>query len=140
MILYLDTSTLVKLYVEEAGSPGVRRLAEQASQLASSLIAYAEMKAATGRKNRLGELSARLFAVVQQDFDRDWSSYMVVPVGDSLVRSAGELAQRHGLRALDAIHLASAVYLAQRIGEPLVFSCADSALRTAAEGEDLRVV
>jgi predicted nucleic acid-binding protein len=40
VILYLDTSSLVKLYVEEAGSEAVRRLAMGASRVAVSIVAY----------------------------------------------------------------------------------------------------
>lgn len=45
MILYLDTSALVKLYVRERGSVSVRALVEQADVVASSVIAYAEARA-----------------------------------------------------------------------------------------------
>ncbi|HEX7183914.1 MAG TPA: hypothetical protein VF756_18940 [Thermoanaerobaculia bacterium] len=33
MILYLDTSSLVKLYIEESGSPEVERLVGEASRI-----------------------------------------------------------------------------------------------------------
>ena len=39
MILYLDTSSLVKLYVEEPGSDVVRRLVAAATRVAVSILA-----------------------------------------------------------------------------------------------------
>jgi hypothetical protein len=42
LILYLDTSSLVKLYVEGSGSAEVRRLVEQAEIVATSVVAYPE--------------------------------------------------------------------------------------------------
>lgn len=42
MILYLDTSSLVKIYVAEAGSDDVRALVAQATVVATSGIATAK--------------------------------------------------------------------------------------------------
>jgi predicted nucleic acid-binding protein len=57
MILYLDTSALVKLYVEEPGSRTVRALLERAQVVSTSRVAYVEMRAGLARKLRQGELS-----------------------------------------------------------------------------------
>ena len=46
MTLYVDTSSLVKLYVTEVGSEVVRQLTENASVVATSVVAYAETRAA----------------------------------------------------------------------------------------------
>jgi uncharacterized protein with PIN domain len=56
MILYLDTSALVKLYVEEPGSRAVRALLERAQVVSTSRVAYVEMWAGLARKLRQGEL------------------------------------------------------------------------------------
>jgi predicted nucleic acid-binding protein len=45
MILYLDTSALVKLYVKEPGSKAVRVLLERAHVVSTSRVAYVEMRA-----------------------------------------------------------------------------------------------
>lgn len=42
MIVYLDTSALVKLFVEEAHSTGVRRAVSAARMVATHAIAYVE--------------------------------------------------------------------------------------------------
>ena len=52
MILYLDTSSLVKLYVEEPGSPGVRAIVDEAEVVATSVVACAEAAAAFARRKR----------------------------------------------------------------------------------------
>ncbi len=54
MTLYLDTGSLVKLYVAEAGSDVVRQLVEQADIVATAAIAYPEARAALARRRREG--------------------------------------------------------------------------------------
>jgi len=50
-------------------------------------------------------------------FDRDWRRYVRIPVTSRLVRLAGELAERHALKGYDAVHLASAVTLREKVPE-----------------------
>jgi predicted nucleic acid-binding protein len=52
VILYLDTSALVKIYVEETKSTVVRENVQHAEGLATSRIAYAEARAAFARRRR----------------------------------------------------------------------------------------
>ena len=52
MTLYLDTSSLVKLYVAEPGSDAVRKLVSQATVVATAGIAYPETRAALARRRR----------------------------------------------------------------------------------------
>ena len=46
MTLYLDTSSAIKLYVSEADSDKVRTLVEDAAVVATSVVTYAETRAA----------------------------------------------------------------------------------------------
>jgi hypothetical protein len=55
-------------------------------------------------------------------------------------RGAGKLCDSHALRAYDAIHLASAGTLREKIAEPLSFASWDSKLEIAARREDLDLV
>jgi hypothetical protein len=59
----------------------------------------------------------------------------VIEVSASLALSAGELAERHGLRGYDAVHLAAAVTVAAD-----VIVSADSDLLVAAATEGLAVI
>ncbi len=137
MILYLDTSALVKIYVEETESDRVREKAHQAEGLATSRIAYAEVRAAVARKLREHGLSRKGYRSVVEDLNRDWEDYFLVDLSDALVKFAGTLAERHALRGADAIHLASALTLSERVGENIFFSCFDDRLGRAARVEGL---
>ena len=116
MTLYLDTSSLVKLYVHEADTGAVRRLVDGAALVATSQIAYPETRAALARRRREGALSAGAFATAKRAFDADWARYVAVEVTASLCREAGELAERLRLRGFDSVHLASFAELVRRVG------------------------
>lgn len=107
MTVYLDTSSLVKLYVEERGSGDVRRLLDAADIIVTANIAYPETRAALSRRRRDRSLTSSAFHTAKQDFESDWPRYTVVPATRELCREAGELAERYSLRGFDAIHLAS---------------------------------
>jgi predicted nucleic acid-binding protein len=140
VILYLDTSALVKIYVEEVGSAEVREKADQAENLATSRIAYAEARAALARKLREHGLSRAGYRSVVEDLIRDWEDYFVVDVSDAVVRFAGALAEKHALRGSDSIHLASAVTLVKAAADLVAFSCFDNRLTLAARKEGLAPV
>jgi predicted nucleic acid-binding protein len=140
VILYLDTSALVKIYVQETRSADVRENAKQAEGLATSRIAYAEARAAFARKRREQGLSRADYRSVVDDLDQDWDDYFIVDVSEGLVRAAGILAENHALRGADAVHLASAVTLGKHMSESVMFMCFDGRLASAARKEDLRVL
>ena len=64
MILYLDTSALVKLYIEESGSQEVKKALEEARIVSTSRVAYVEARAGIAMKYREGELSKLKFPVI----------------------------------------------------------------------------
>lgn len=138
MRLYLDTSALVKIYVQEDGSAGCRRAVAEADLIATSALAYVEARAAFTRRRHDGGLPPRSYRQVITDLDGDWSSYAVVDVTESVIREGARLAERHRLRAYDAVHLASATALRDAgRAEPMVFASWDAALERAARREGL---
>jgi predicted nucleic acid-binding protein len=138
--LYLDTSTLVKLHVQEEGSSLVRGAVERAALIATSALTYVEARAAFVRLRHEGGISAANYQRVVRDLDADWSHYLVVQVTDRLLRQGARLAEAHRLRAYDAVHLASAVAVKERIVEPVTFGCWDRGLERAASGEGLELL
>jgi uncharacterized protein len=135
LILYLDTSALVKLYAEEEGSEGVRLAVRAADLVATSLMAYAEMRSALARKSRGNEISLPAFTRCRRDFERDWQRLNRLPIDELLVRKAAELAEQHALRALDALHLAAADSLQNTLRDTVTFACFDSRLNGVAEAQ-----
>lgn len=144
MILYLDTSALVKLYAEEEGTGVVERAVEEAEAVATSVVAYAEARAAFARKLREGVFSRENRDDAVEALDEDWGAFEKPEVTGDLALEAGNLAEEHALRGFDAVHLASAllvreVYAGQDDGETeVVFLGFDSDLTRAAT-ETMRV-
>jgi predicted nucleic acid-binding protein len=130
LILYLDTSALVKLYAEEPGREEVQAAVEGAKVIAVSEIGYVEARSALARKEREGALSEEQhYATVEQlglDFREVYLSRPATGVTTGvttgvIIASAGEAARRHArrhaLRAYDAIHLATARNLRSEMRE-----------------------
>jgi uncharacterized protein len=133
MTLYLDTSSLVKLYADEPGSDQVRQDFSECTAGATSIVSYAEARAAFARRRREGLITASAFRLVKRDFDADWPAYLVVEPTIELCRTAGDLAERYQLRGFDSIHLATFLQIAQeRQSVETRFSSFDRALNRAA--------
>lgn len=137
MIVYLDTSDLVKLYVEEIGSARIRDVVREAVVVSTSKIAYAEARAAFARKQKDDGFPIKVLQKIVEDFNRDWEGYFVIEVTDGLIRFAGDIAQKHLLRGFDSIHLASAINLKNKIRSDVYFSSNDTRLNHAAEKEGI---
>jgi uncharacterized protein len=102
MMLYADSSGLVKRYLREADSDRARVWLEEAEQVVCCRIGFVEVYRAillAGLDDPTGAARA---------FERDWEYVNVVEVHDALARQAAVLAASLRLRSLDALHLAAA--------------------------------
>jgi predicted nucleic acid-binding protein len=133
MTVYLDTSSLVKLFCEEAGSHDVRALVASAT-IATSVVAYPEARAVFARRRREGFLTPRELTAVKRAFEASWPSYASVDVTADIARHAGDLAQRYRLRGFDSIHLACFAWMASEGDrDTVLFSSFDESLNRAAD-------
>jgi predicted nucleic acid-binding protein len=139
LILYMDSSSIVKLYVQdESGITETRTAAVQADYIATSAIAYAEVRAAFARMRRSGRVrSARAHRGVVAAFETDWPSFLAVNVSSEIIHRAGELTETHPLSGYDALHLASALGTEETIPESITLSTWDNQLSRAAKAEGL---
>jgi predicted nucleic acid-binding protein len=136
-VIYLDTSALIKRFVNEKGSALVESLVQGKGAVATAKIAYAEIFAGLTRKLREGNLSKPQYALACRQFERDWHAYVRVGLEDDILLLARDLIQRRPLRGYDAVHLASALRLKIALGEEITFAAADERLLKAAEAENL---
>jgi predicted nucleic acid-binding protein len=152
-VLYVDSSVLVKQYIEEPGATAVRAKIKEESLRSQvtfiSDVGYAEILAAFARKFRDNLLQANENEQVQKQFQDDWLfsiGHVELTVG--VLGFVSGLVNKHPLKGADAIHLASALWLrdALRLGKSfgpnpgiLEFATSDKQLKNAASLEGLSV-
>ena len=107
MILYLDTSSLLKLFMEEAGAGDVVAKVESVGVVATSVIAYPEAHAALGRRHREGAITKTELHHLLARFKDGWLQVLSISLSAPVYTRAGLLTVQYALRGMDAIHLAS---------------------------------
>lgn len=137
MILYLDTSSLLKLYLDEDHSELVHTWVNGAEVLCTSRVAYPEAMAAVARRWRQGDFEAESFDAIREALAEDWPGFSAVDLNEA---AAAELAVRLDLRGFDAVHLAAAIEVVTASDAPTFFSSFDRRLNRAARAEGLAVL
>jgi len=138
--LFLDTSSLLKLYHKEEGSEELVEMVLSANALYLSSLAKLEFKSALWKKVRTKEIEMDACQAVIQLFQDDYSQFSWVEQDQQLNKEAESLIMKwgkEGLRALDAIQLASAVTL--RAETDMVYSTSDKLLHKLFVRENLAV-
>jgi len=137
LIAYFETSALVKLLVAEPETPDAEVLWDEAAGLVTSRLTYPECRAALAAAARVERLTRSALRVAKVELERRWRQFVRVQVGERVARAAGDLAERHALRAYDAVHLASALEAGR--GGALLFVSFDQTLLGAARRSGLAV-
>lgn len=133
MILFCDTSALVKLYVREEGTDAVARQAAASEAIAVCRIAWVELMSAMARRSREQPQDAAVLAEARQRFEADWPHCLVLEVTQELVELAGDYADTFALRAYDSVQLAAAQILHREVPGSVRFACFDHRLVKAAK-------
>ncbi len=141
MSFYIDSSAIVKLYIDEVGSERVRDIAfSEENNIFISKITGAEVVAAFSRRRRMKDITEEDYEQIHSDFLLDFTSLFIKSeVTDSVVFRAIELAKNRALRGYDAVQLATALILIAEINDGMIFICADGDLNGAAKTEGLIV-
>lgn len=140
MILYCDTSALMKLFVTETHSEAIQKLAAESTRMVVSQLTWAEMCAGLGLKQRTRQVDVQTVATALEQLHSNWPRYSRLGIDEELVQEAGDLALRFGLRAYDGVQLASAQRVHRQLGSNLLFCCFDRQLNTAAAALDIEVM
>lgn len=139
MILFLDSSALVKRYVQEAGTEAVLELIQQSALAVASRLTWLEVTSAVTRRTR-GSALLRADEVIRA-LDDDFSVLIdIVEVTGSVIADARGFSRRHSLRAGDAVQLASVKEAKARYGEGVSFICSDKKLLATARSEGFEAV
>lgn len=132
MTLYLDSSSLVKIFVDEVGSEDVRALVSRSEIQTTSVVSLAEVRSALARMRREKALTPATYADAKRRFVDGWPALLSHEVTQDLARLAGDLAEKHGLRGFDSIHLATFQHVLERSEDDVEFSSFDKRMVAAA--------
>lgn len=139
MIVYFDSSALVKRYIAETASAQVETLLAEAIVTGTSLISRAEVSAALAKAVRMNWLTRDLAGQSLRVFRTQWNNLIAVEVTEAVVTQADALAWEHGLRGYDAVHLASALLWQNGLSETVTLATFDKPLWAAAQLVGLEV-
>jgi uncharacterized protein len=145
-VYFVDSSALVKRYINETGSQWILNLCDPASNhdIVIAAIAGVEITAAITRRARGGSIDSVDAAALCHQFRVDLETeYQVIDISDRIIAAAMNLAQAQVWRGYDAVQLAAACAVNSLCIEnnlPLVtLVSADNELNEAAIREGLKV-
>ncbi len=134
MITYVDTSSVLKLVIDEQGSEEAGLIWDTADAVASSSLVIVEAMAALAAATRGGRLSGSQHRRAKRNISVLFDEMSLVQVTEDLVVEAADLAEEEALRGYDAVHLASALLV-----DAALLTSADSDLCDAASRRGLHV-
>jgi predicted nucleic acid-binding protein len=132
LILFCDTSALIKLYIKEDGSEAVTAKLIESEGVAVCRIAWAEAMAAFSRRVRDVPEDAAVIEQAKAALAQDWPNFIVMEVTQQLVERAGDYVDTFALRGYDSVQLASAFEVGRVTESPIYFACFDTRLNKAA--------
>ncbi len=103
MTVYVDTSALLKLYLEEPDSEYAEDLLVSAGDWLTGRHTTIEI-----RRNLVHHLDGPELAAAQRKFQRDLENISIVELTTEVCEAAAQLAEATGTRTLDAHHLGAA--------------------------------
>ena len=133
MILFCDTSALLKLFVDEIGSDSMAKARSDSEAIAVCRITWAESMAAFAQRSRVKGANQAGLAQAKSLFENTWSNFVISEVTQPLVEKAGMYAEAFALRGYDSVQLAAAHNLHEQFALPLTFACFDRRLNQAAK-------
>jgi len=132
MTIYYDSSTLLKIYINEEHSEFIRTSISSHQLNYISTLSYAEVHSVFSRLFNNDYISEDELKFIKVSFNNDFSIFQRIPIQNEILIRAAELSYITNLRALDSIHLASIEYLKSISNDDLMFACFDKKLSDAA--------
>lgn len=109
MRIFLDSSALAKRYVEEPGTEQVLRLCQRADEVILSSLCVPEIISGFNRLRREKKLSPARYRSLKHDLAADVEEATIIDLTPLVIDRTIACLERVPLRALDAVHLASAI-------------------------------
>ncbi len=140
---FLDTSALVKLYVQEPGTDRLLYLVNSSAEnrIAVLSLSAVEARSAIRRRQRANDIDRDAANLILDALQKHMESKFIrQPVNDTVVDVASELIDRYALRAYDSVQLAACLVFDSVERQASTFVCSDRHLLEAARSEKLLVI
>ena len=140
MKIFLDTSSLFKLYHREADTVMIEQIFSQVTvtNVYLSEITKVEFTSSVWKKVRTREVTELEAITTLQLFERDSTKFTFVATDSIIIERARSLTTKYGLkglRTLDSIQLSSAISLTTEVG---LFVTSDNLLKSLLNDEGLQ--
>ena len=140
MIVYFDSSSIVKWFFDESHAVASRNVRDQAEAVVTSPLSYPEVMSAIRRAGADGRCTRNDAKFLREEFHSVWKDFHLVRIEEPLIQRAGDLVFQYKLKGYDAMHLASALALTGSGTKiALFFSSFDRNLNHAAKEEGFKV-
>jgi predicted nucleic acid-binding protein len=139
MKAFLDTSSLLKLYHQEADTDVLSNSLADVEEIYLSELARLEFRSAAWKKVRTKEIDSEIAQAIVAYFEEDYSKFSWIKLDSTIINQAVSLLNQYGivgLRTLDAIQLSSALSLKEN--KDMLFFTHDKLLQSIFEQEGLR--
>jgi len=141
MIYYLDASALVKVYCYEEGTEAIVNLLRSEVSFYSSIVVYSEVLFTLRRKMKNKDIGKNEFLRQTERFKSHFQTLInCIQISDDILNILENKVLKHSMRALDAIHLASALLVRENIDEDCIFVCSDYDLLNFAKEENFDLI
>ncbi|MFT3946821.1 MAG: type II toxin-antitoxin system VapC family toxin [Agriterribacter sp.] len=120
MKLFLDTSSLFKLYHQETGTEELESIfeKEKVTHVFLSDIAKVEFSSTVWKKVRTKEITTEQAVLTLELFENDFEKYIFSTTDSIIIEQARKLTTKYGLeglRTLDSIQLSTCISLANQV-------------------------
>ncbi len=131
MTIYEETSAVLRWLFAEEGGESVRETLKTATKVATSRLTLIETRRVVHRAERDGRVTSAQGADLRSIFSQAAATWAVLELSDDVARRAEAGFPIEPVRTLDAIHLASAMFLREALPD-LAIATRDERVRANA--------
>jgi len=134
MLTFFDSSAFAKRFIEETGSDEIEKICLESNSIALSSICFPEIISALNRRLRENNITKKEYLLIKDKMLEEFDSLEIINVVLEVISKAIILLEKHNLRTLDALHVASAI-----VWNAELFVSADKRQTLAAKKAGLKV-
>lgn len=109
MNIFLDSSAIVKRYIEESGSSRVAEILRDAGEITICIICVPETISACNRLLREGKIGMEQYQWIKKEFLLDIKEFETIGLTEDVLKRSIDILEKGALRSLDAMHIAAAI-------------------------------